>query len=107
MTQQTTCSAHQLVVSRHPAAIKLLQDTLPRIDRIQAELNPEDIGTLQAGDCVYGNLPAPVVATLSARGVRYFHIELQLPLSVRGTELSVQQLKQYGFRLVEVYARLC
>ena len=85
MAQTDRNTEQHLIISRHPAAIKLLRETLHRIDRIQAELTPEDMQLLQAGDCVYSNLPAPVVAALSARGVRYFHIELQLPLSVRGT----------------------
>lgn len=95
------------VISRHSAAVELLQQSLPHIDRIQPELTPEDMQSLKAGDCVYSNLPAPVVAALSARGVRYFHIDLQLPLAARGRELTTKQLKQYGFQLIEVSARLC
>jgi putative CRISPR-associated protein (TIGR02620 family) len=52
-----------------------------------------------SGDVVIGNLPIQWVAELSSRGVKYVHIELTLPLSARGQELTADDLSRYGVKL--------
>lgn len=47
---------------------------------------------LQAGDVVAGTLPVNLAADLCARGVIYLHLSLELPESLRGQELSAEQL---------------
>lgn len=59
-----------------------------------------------AGDVAIGNLPVQLIAELGARQVHYVHIELDLPLSARGTELTAQDLQRYGVKLTPFAAQL-
>ena len=92
------------IVSRHPATIRWLQKNLPVVDGIFAELPVQE---LQAGDCIYGNLTAHLIAQICESGCRYFHVRLKLPLELRGKELDDQQLMIIQPEIVEIEARTC
>lgn len=56
------------------------------------------------GDVVMGTLPVQIIAELTARGVRYLHLELDLPEGMRQQPLTVADMKRFGARLSEFKA---
>jgi CRISPR-associated protein Csx16 len=64
-----------------------------------------DPAVLDRGDIVLGSLPAQLVAEISARGVRYGHLAIDLPQGERGKDLSADDMDRHGAQLVEISAR--
>lgn len=88
-------------ISRHPGALAWAKRKGLVIDRILPHLDPADV---QSGDTVLGTLPLPVAASVCARGARYLHLNIGLPATLRGQELSADQLEALGAALVEYRA---
>ena len=57
------------------------------------------LSELQAGDTVVGTLPINMVYQLNQKNVGYVHLSLQIPPSLRGVELTVEQLNSCSPRL--------
>ncbi len=55
-------------------------------------LHLDDLSCLQKGDVVIGTLPINIVYQINQMGVRYIHLSLQIPPSLRGVELDAHQL---------------
>jgi CRISPR-associated protein Csx16 len=89
------------IVSRHPGAIEWLCARLPKSAKILAHLDDQNIPT---GSTVVGTLPVHQIAQLANRGVRYLHLELNLPCYLRGKELTVTQLNELNAKLVPYFA---
>lgn len=89
------------LVTRHPgtrlwAEIMAKHDRLPfRIDEVLEHLDPE---RLKKGDVVVGTLPLHVAAALHARGVKFWSLDIDVPETERGKELSGVQLCAYNAR---------
>lgn len=87
------------IVSRHLGALSWLKDRVGEpavhIDHL------DDLCMLQSGDTVYGTLPMHLVAEICARGVRYRHLEVELPKHLRGQDLTAEQLTKLNAELVE------
>jgi CRISPR-associated protein Csx16 len=83
-------------VTRHQGALDWLNQEKVQFDRHILHLA---IDQLQPGDGVIGNLPVPMVADLTAMGVRYWHLSFDVPLELRGVELSADQLRKLGIQL--------
>lgn len=81
------------LISRHPGTLQWVQQQGLTFDHHQPHLNPADV---QTGDSVYGTLPVSLIASINARGARYFHLEMDLPANKRGTELTPQDLVELG-----------
>lgn len=60
-----------------------------------------DVEQVAKGDVVLGTLPVHEVAAINARGARYLHLELDIPETERGRELSAEKMEEFGARLVE------
>ena len=60
-----------------------------------------DVSAVEAGDIVIGTLPVQLAADVNSCGARYLHLSLDLPATLRGTELSAEQMNQVGARLEE------
>lgn len=90
-------------VTRHPGALQWLQNHYcePAIHWQHLE-RMDDIGH---GDTVVGTLPINLIAAVCARGARYLHLEISLPQSLRGSELTARQLQELGAELVEYVAQ--
>jgi CRISPR-associated protein Csx16 len=83
------------IVSRHPGAVEWIENQGwrgTRIDHLEIE-------RVRAGDVVIGTLPANLAAEVCTRGARYLHLALKLPASLRGKELSTQQMAECGAEL--------
>lgn len=85
-------------VSRHPGAKALAKDLDLAIDCWVEHLDP---ALVEPGDRVYGTLPVPLAAKVTELGARYFHLMLDLPSSLRGKELSVEEMRDLKARFEE------
>lgn len=63
------------------------------------------LATLRPGDVLCGTLPAHLAAEVVERGVRYRHLRMDLPLEVRGSELSADEMEAHGARLIDLEVR--
>jgi CRISPR-associated protein Csx16 len=87
------------LVTRHPGALAWMREQFQ--EPVQHVTHLDDSNTLHVGDCVAGILPAHQISALNARGVRYLHLCVDMPASLRGQELSAEQLNQLGAHLQE------
>jgi CRISPR-associated protein Csx16 len=90
------------VITRHDGALNWIQSQIP-VDVVLSHLEKDT--PLIAGDCVVGLLPAHIAADLCAKGIRYFHLALDLPAHLRGVELTSEQMDSCGARLLELYIK--
>ena len=88
-------------ISRHPGALVWAKRKGLHIDRFLPHLDP---AIVQKGDTVLGTLPIPLAATVCARGARYLHLSVDLPATLRGQELSANELERLQAELVEYHA---
>lgn len=89
------------IVTRHAGALEWLSRLGVQGDRVVPHLDP---GWIEAGDRVVGTLPIQLVAAVCARGGRYEHISVELPVGLRGRELCADTLECHGARLESYYA---
>lgn len=61
-----------------------------------------DLSILNSGDVVIGILPMQMVAELNLKGIRYVHLALNIPVHLRGQELTAFELLQCEAKL-EIY----
>lgn len=83
-------------VGRHPGALAWIRRQELPVDHVVTHLA---VNMPQPGDTVVGTLPIDKVAALNARGVRYFHLVLDLPPELRGRELDAETLDGLGAQL--------
>ncbi|WP_071058852.1 CRISPR-associated protein Csx16 [Pelistega sp. MC2] len=88
-------------ISRHQGAASWIQEQGLEIDQMLTHL---DMNILKRGDTVVGTLPINLVAELTELGVRYLHLTLNMPESMRGKELSPEEMKQINAYLQEYQA---
>lgn len=86
-------------ISRHPGAIEWAARQHIQVDQRLAHLAP---AILKAGDTVIGSLPVNLAAQVCAAGATYWHLSLELPVELRGLELSADDITRLGAR-VECY----
>lgn len=84
-------------VSRHPGAIEWVKQQGVKIDRWVPHL---DITDIASGDTVVGTLPVPMVFAVNQRGAHYLHLQVNVPASLRGVELTAAQLHAVQASLV-------
>lgn len=92
------------MVSRHPGAIEWIKAQGVPVDYFVTHLTEAQYPTKD--DIVIGSLPIHLVAELNAKGVRFFHIEVNIPAELRGKELTATQLKALGGSLQEYRAQM-
>lgn len=90
-------------ISRHPGAVDWARSQGLAVDSWQAHL---DVELVQPGDTVAGTLPIHLAAQVCARGARYLHLSLDLPVAWRGRELTAGELAQAGARLEAFTVRI-
>lgn len=89
-------------VSRHPGAREFARRLGMRWDAEASHLDAPQVG---AGDRVYGTLPCPLAAAVCAAGAEYWHLEVPVPATLRGRELSADDLAEAGARFVRYDVR--
>lgn len=85
------------LVTRHPGAVEWMQYAGHTYDQHLTHL--ESLVILQAGDTVIGSLPINIVYDINSLGVNYVHLSLYIPETLRGKELSAEQLSQLDAKL--------
>ncbi len=88
-------------VTRHKGAVEWARRRAIMAEHVE-HFDPE---TTQPGDIVYGTLPVSVVAQVSERGGRYFHLDMKTPPERRGSELTADDMDTFGARLQEYEVR--
>lgn len=86
-----------ILVSRHQAVKEWINQQGIHIDQHQPHF---EIGQAKAGDTVIGNLPIGMVAQLNKDNIKYLHMEMTIPFSHRGKELSLDEMNQFNAKLV-------
>jgi CRISPR-associated protein Csx16 len=87
------------LVTRHSGALEWLRSHVEQPFIHIGHMT--DLHILKQGDCVMGTLPLYLIAAVCVRGARYFHLDVELPDYLRGTELSAQKLRELNAELVE------
>lgn len=77
-------------ITRHPGALQWAEQNQLHYD-VHAE-HLLCLSDLQSGDTVVGTLPINMVYQLNQKNVGYVHLSLQIPPSLRGIELTAEQL---------------
>lgn len=85
-------------ISRHPGAREWAQQHGLHVDVQLRHLQPHII---KKDDTVFGTLPVNLAADLCARGARYFHLTMHLPVESRGKELTQKEMETFGASLIE------
>ena len=83
-------------VSRHQGAIEWMKKQPVKVDCWKDDLN---IDTISAGDTVIGTVPIHLAAQICVKGAVFLALQLELPVDLRGTELTNNQLKQLNCKL--------
>ncbi|BAU58753.2 hypothetical protein HH1059_20460 [Halorhodospira halochloris] len=83
-------------VSRHPGAAAWAERQGIEVDRFVEHL---DWAAVERGDAVIGTLPVHIAAMICQRGAAYWHLSLELPLDMRGKELSEDDMELAGARI--------
>lgn len=86
-------------VTRHAGALQWANANQVAFDAHLSHL--DDLSFLQQGDVVIGTLPINIVYQINQLGVRYVHLALQIPPSLRGVELDADELNAYKATLEE------
>ena len=83
-------------VSRHPGAIEWAARQHMPVDQRLGHLDP---AIIKVGDTVIGSLPVNLAAQVCAAGAAYWHLSLELPVELRGVELSAEDMRRLGARV--------
>lgn len=86
-------------VTRHPGALQWAASNQVEFDMHLSHL--DDLNDLNKGDVVIGTLPINIVYQINQLGVRYIHLSLEIPPSLRGVELDIAQLNSCKATLEE------
>ncbi len=88
-------------VSRHPGALAWAAEEGIQVDQVIDHLDL----AVEPGDTVIGSLPVNLAAEVCERGGRYLHLSLVLPPTLRGLELTAEQMRACGARIEEYRIR--
>ncbi len=77
-------------ITRHPGALQWAAQ-----NQLHYDVHAEHLlcfSDIKEGDTVVGTLPINMVYQLNQKNVSYVHLSLQIPPSLRGIELTAEQL---------------
>jgi CRISPR-associated protein Csx16 len=95
------------VVSRHAGAVEWVRRRLPVADELQVLAHVPEDQVFKPGDRVCGVLPLALAARICLQGAAPMVIDVNLPLDMRGRELSADELEALQARLVRYEVRAC
>lgn len=96
------------IVTRHSGTVdwvlaKLKGRGVGEDVRVVGHLSEKMILRMRKGDVVYGILPIHLIKRLLRKGVEYYHVVLpHVPRELRGTELSLDQVKEFGGQIWKI-----
>ncbi len=97
---ETSPRTRTFFVTRHSGAVEWATRQGIAIDRAVEHLDPREI---RPGDVVIGTLPVHLASEVCARGARYLHLAMELPVELRGRELTADELDRWGARIVQFW----
>jgi len=89
----------RIFVTRHRGAVTWAVRHGLRARKV--EMSNFDVANVQPGDVVMGTLPVHLIAEVNHRGAHYWHLTMDVPESMRGKELSADDMEACGARLDE------
>lgn len=88
-------------VTRHAGAREWASRRGIKVDQMVDHMTQDHIASLNAGDVIIGVLPINLAAQVCARGGRYLHLSMEVPPSLRGKELSADEMEALGASIQE------
>lgn len=88
-------------VTRHAGAVEWARENGLGEAQAVEHLDPQ---VIVPGDVVIGTLPVHIIADITAKGARYFHLVMDLPPEMRGRDLSAGDMRRCQARLEEYRA---
>lgn len=85
-------------VTRHQGAIEWAKQQSIVVDKQMEHL---DLALITSNDIVIGSLPVNLAAEICSKNSRYIHLSLDVPLDMRGKELTVEDMNICKARLEE------
>ena len=83
-------------VDRHAGAVAWCESTGVHFDEYRPHFDGLVVGP---GDTVVGTLPVNLAADVCSHRARYIHLTMDIPLELRGRELSEDEMNRCGARL--------
>lgn len=93
-----------ILVTRHDGALEWVRRHYSAHARHVAHLDAANLAALQVGDTVIGTLPVNLIADVNTRGAKYRHLVLDVPVELRGKNLTADDMERCGARLETYYA---
>ena len=90
-----------IVVTRHQAVVQWLESNGLSETEMVSHFTHEHIHSLRYGDVVIGILPLHILAILTSMGVRYLHVDMNVPPEYRGMEITAEMMDRFGAKLSE------
>lgn len=91
------------VVTRHEDTIMWIKTILKGDVTVLHHLNDKDIKKMREGDRVFGVLPLHLIMRLLRKGVGYYGLIIpDIPPEKRGMELTAEEIKAYGGKILHV-----
>ena len=87
-----------IFVTRNPGAREWAKEEGIVVDLVVEHLDPAEV---RSGDVIIGSIPVNLAAEVCVRGGRYLHLSLDLPVDLRGRELTAEDMRRYGARVEE------
>jgi len=85
-----------ILVTRHPGARKWVMQRVVPLDAIRDHLDPARV---RPGDRIIGTLPIHHVAAITEIGASYWHLQMDVPPTARGDEMTPEQMDACGAHL--------
>ena len=85
-------------ISRHKGALEWAQRNGFENAEVIAHFDPS---VVRGGDIVIGTLPVHLAGQVCGKGGRYFHLSMSVPADRRGTEISADDMDEFGACLQE------
>lgn len=96
------------LITRHSGTYEWATSQGLRFDRTITHISPESIvDMIKHGDEVYGNLPLYLIADICEHGGRYFQLDMKVPESKRGEDMSRQDVEQLKPQFNEYKVERC
>lgn len=88
------------IITRHVGAVEWMRRHHPDLMRGATEIMPHAdrafFDKLEPGDVVVGVLPLPLIAEVCKKGAAFYALNISLPQSMRGMELSADDMERLG-----------
>ncbi len=88
-----------ILTTRHPATVQWLARqgiAAEQVDHVSSDSITHPVKLI-------GNVPPAIAAQVCQQGGEYWHIDLDLPQTIRGKELSVSDLEQYKAKIIRYH----